>query len=131
MNSYPLANAFWTMLWFFLWILWFFLLFRIILDIFRSKDLGGWGKAGWLIFVIILPFLGVFVYLIARGSKMAQRDVDDAQAADQAARSYIRDVAQESSPADQLAKLADLRERGVITDAEFQQSKAKVLQTTG
>ena len=129
--NYPLLDAFWTMLWFFLWILWFFLLFRIILDIFRSKDLGGWGKAGWLIFVIILPFLGVFVYLIARGSKMAQRDVDDAQAADQAARSYIRDVAQDSSPADQLAKLADLRERGVITDAEFQQSKAKVLQTTG
>jgi hypothetical protein len=129
--NYPLLDAFWTMLWFFLWILWFFLLFRIILDIFRSKDLGGWGKAGWLIFVCILPFLGVFVYLIARGSKMAQRDVDDAQAADQAARSYIRDVAQESSPADQLAKLADLRERGVITDAEFQQSKAKVLQTTG
>ena len=129
--NYPLLNAFWTMLWFFLWILWFFLLFRIILDIFRSKDLGGWGKAGWLIFVIILPFLGVFVYLIARGSKMAQRDVDDAQAADQAARSYIRDVAQDSSPADQLAKLADLRERGVITDAEFQQSTAKVLQTTG
>jgi len=129
--NYPLLDAFWTMLWFFLWILWFFLLFRIILDIFRSKDLGGWGKAGWLIFVCILPFLGVFVYLIARGSKMAQRDVDDAQAADQAARSYIRDVAQESSPADQLAKLADLRERGVITDAEFQQSKAKVLSTTG
>ena len=128
--NYPLLDAFWTMLWFFLWILWFFLLFRVILDIFRSKDLGGWGKAGWLIFVCILPFLGVFVYLIARGSKMAQRDVDDAQAADQAARSYIRDVAQESSPADQLAKLADLRERGVITDAEFQQSKAKVLQTT-
>jgi len=128
--NYPLLDAFWTMLWFFLWILWFFLLFRIILDIFRSKDLGGWGKAGWLIFVCILPFLGVFVYLIARGSKMAQRDVDDAQAADQAARSYIRDVAQDSSPADQLAKLADLRERGVITDAEFQQSKAKVLQTT-
>jgi len=129
--NYPLLDAFWTMLWFFLWILWFFLLFRIILDIFRSKDLGGWGKAGWLIFVCILPFLGVFVYLIARGSKMTQRDVEDAQAADQAARSYIRDVAQESSPADQLAKLADLRERGVITDAEFQQSKAKVLSTTG
>ena len=129
--NYPLLDAFWTMLWFFLWILWFFLLFRIILDIFRSKDLGGWGKAGWLIFVCILPFLGVFVYLIARGSKMAQRDVDDAQAADQAARSYIRDVAQDSSPADQLAKLADLRERGVISDAEFQQSKAKVLSTTG
>ena len=131
MNSYPLANAFWTMLWFFLWILWFFLLFRIILDIFRSKDLGGWGKAGWLIFVCILPFLGVFVYLIARGSKMTQRDAEDAQAADQAMRAYVRDAAGSSGPADELAKLADLRERGVISDAEFQQSKAKVLQSTG
>jgi len=131
MSSYPLLNAFWTMLWFFLWILWFFLLFRVILDIFRSKDLGGWGKAGWLIFVIILPFLGVFIYLIARGGKMTQRDEEDAQARDQAMRAYVRDAAQESSPADELAKLADLRERGVISDAEFQQSKAKVLSTTG
>jgi len=131
MNSYPLANAFWTMLWFFLWILWFFLLFRIILDIFRSKDLGGWGKAGWLIFVCILPFLGVFVYLIARGSKMTQRDAEDAQAADQAMRAYVRDAAGSGGPADELAKLADLRDRGVISDAEFQQSKAKVLQSAG
>ena len=129
--NYPLLDAFWTMLWFFLWILWFFLLFRIILDIFRSKDLGGWGKAGWLIFVIILPFLGVFVYLIARGRGMSDRDVQDAQARDQAMRAYVRDAAQEASPADELAKLADLRERGVISDAEFQQSKAKVLSTTG
>ena len=131
MSSYPLLNAFWTMLWFFLWILWFFLLFWIILDIFRSKDLGGWGKAGWLIFVIILPFLGVFVYLIARGSKMTQRDAEDAQAADQAMRAYVRDAAGSGGPADELAKLADLRDRGVISDAEFQQSKAKVLQSTG
>jgi len=130
MNSYPLANAFWTMLWFFLWILWFFLLFWIILDIFRSKDLGGWGKAGWLIFVIILPFLGVFVYLIARGSKMTQHQAEDAQARDQAMRAYVRDAAQEGSTADELTKLADLRARGVISEGEFQQSKAKVLQTT-
>src|SRR5215471_16222258 len=130
MSSYPLLNAFWTMLWFFLWILWFFLLFRVILDIFRSKDLGGWGKAGWLIFVIILPFLGVFIYLIARGSKMNQRDMEDAQARDQAMRAYVRDAAQEGSTADELAKLADLRDRGVISEGEFQQSKAKVLQTT-
>jgi hypothetical protein len=127
--NYPLLNAFWTMLWFFLWILWFFLLFRIILDIFRSKDLGGWGKAGWLIFVCILPFLGVFVYLIARGGKMAQRDVDDAQAADQAMRAYVRDAAGSGGTADELTKLADLRDRGVISEGEFQQSKAKVLQT--
>ena len=131
MNSYPLANAFWTMLWFFLWILWFFLLFRVILDIFRSKDLGGWGKAGWLIFVIILPFLGVFVYLIARGRQMGERDVQDAQAADQAMRAYVKEAAAEGSTADELAKLADLRDRGVISEGEFQQSKAKVLQTTG
>ena len=132
MNSYPLANAFWTMLWFFLWILWFFILFRVILDIFRSRDLGGWGKAGWLIFVIILPFLGVFIYLIARGHKMTERDVEDAQARDQAMRAYVRDAAQGSGgTADELAKLADLRDRGVISEAEFQQSKAKVLQTTG
>ena len=130
MSGYPLLDAFWTMLWFFLWILWFFLLFRVILDIFRSKDLGGWGKAGWLIFVIILPFLGVFVYLIARGGKMNQRDVEDAQAADQAMRAYVRDAASEGSTADELTKLADLRDRGVISEGEFQQSKAKVLQTT-
>jgi hypothetical protein len=130
MSGYPLLNAFWTMLWFFLWILWFFLLFRVILDIFRSRDLGGWGKAGWLIFVIILPFLGVFVYLIARGGKMTQRDMEDAQAQDQAMRAYVRDAASEGSTADELAKLADLRDRGVISEGEFQQSKAKVLQTT-
>src|SRR5262252_5010607 len=128
--NYPLLNAFWTMLWFFLWILWFFLLFRVILDIFRSKDLGGWGKAGWLIFVIILPFLGVFVYLIARGRKMTERDVEDAQARDQAMRAYVRDAASEGSTADELTKLADLRDRGVISEGEFQQSKAKVLHTT-
>jgi len=132
MSGYPLANAFLTMLWFFLWILWFFILFRVILDIFRSRDLGGWGKAGWLIFVIILPFLGVFIYLIARGHKMTERDVEDAQARDQAMRAYVRDAAQGSGgTADELAKLADLRDRGVISEAEFQQSKAKVLQTTG
>src|SRR5215468_11870765 len=124
MSGYPLANAFLTMLW-------FFLLFRVILDIFRSKDLGGWGKAGWLIFVIILPFLGVFIYLIARGHSMNERDVQDAQARDQAMRAYVREAATEGSPADELAKLADLRERGVISDADFQQSKAKVLQKTG
>ena len=86
----PLLDAFFMMMWFFLWILWFFLLFRVIMDIFRSRDLGGWGKAGWLAFVIILPFLGVFVYLIARGHKMAERDAAQAQAQDQALRSTSR-----------------------------------------
>jgi hypothetical protein len=123
----PLLDAFWTMMWFFLWILWFFLLFRVILDIFRSRDLGGWGKAGWLVFVIILPFLGVFVYLIARGHKMAERDVTRAQAQDQAFRAYVQEAAHGTSTADELTKLADLRDRGVITEADFQQGKDKVL----
>ena len=91
--SYPLLGAFWTMLWLFLWIIWIFILFRVILDIFRSQDLGGWGKAGWLIFVIVLPFLGVFVYVIARGKEMGQRDVQDAQAHDQQFRAYVQEAA--------------------------------------
>jgi hypothetical protein len=123
----PLLDAFLTMMWFFLWVLWFFLLFRIIMDIFRSKDLGGWGKAGWLIFVIILPFLGVFVYLIARGHKMTERDVTQAREQDQAFRAYVQEAAQGTSTADELTKLADLRDRGVISEADFQQSKEKVL----
>ncbi len=123
----PLLDAFLTMLWFFLWILWFFLLFRIILDIFRSHDMNGWGKAGWLIFVIILPFLGVFVYLIARGHKMAEHDVTQAQEQDRAFRAYVQDAAHGTSTADELTKLADLRDHGVITEAEFQQEKAKLL----
>jgi hypothetical protein len=117
------------MMWFFLWVLWFFLLFRIIMDIFRSKDLGGWGKAGWLAFVIILPFLGVFVYLIARGHKMTEHDATQAREQDQAFRAYVQEAAGGASPADELTKLADLRDRGVITDADFQQGKDKILKT--
>lgn len=127
MSSYPLLDAFLTMLWFFLWILWLVILFRIIIDIFASHDLGGLGKAGWLIFVIILPFLGVFVYLIARGRTMTERQLRAAQAQDKAFRDYVRQAASEESSADQLAKLADLRDRGAITDQEFQQAKAGIL----
>jgi signal transduction histidine kinase len=125
----PLLDVFLTMMWFFLWVLWFFLLFRIIIDIFRSKDMNGWGKAGWLAFVIILPFLGVFVYLIARGHKMAEHDVTQAQEQDQAMRAYVQDAAGGASTADELTKLADLRDRGVITEADFQQGKDKILKT--
>jgi hypothetical protein len=126
-QNYPLLNLFWTMLWLFLWILWIFLLIRIISDIFRSDDLGGWGKAGWLIFIIILPFLGVFVYLIARGSSMQARDVKRAQAGEEAFRSYVQEAAAPSSPADELTKLAALRDKGVLTDAEFAKQKAAIL----
>jgi hypothetical protein len=125
--NYPLLDAFVTMLWFFLWVLWIFLLFWIIFDIFRSRDLSGWAKALWLIFIIVLPFLGVFIYLIARGSSMHERQLRDAQAQEQQFRTYVQDAAGSGSSADELTKLADLRDRGVITDAEFQQGKAKIL----
>ena len=127
-QDYPLLNLFWTMLELFLWVLWFYLLFIVILDIFRSHDLGGWGKTLWLIFVIVLPFLGVFVYLIARGGSMGERNARQAQAADAQARAYIQSAAGPStSTADELTKLAALRDQGVITDAEFATQKAKVL----
>jgi hypothetical protein len=127
--DYPLLNLFWTMLIFFLWIAWFFLLFRVLADVFRSRDMGGFAKALWIIFVIFLPFLGVLVYVIARGNSMTQRDLESAKAQEQAFQSYVRDVASSSGggAADELAKLADLKARGVITDAEFEAQKAKLL----
>jgi hypothetical protein len=103
------------------------LLFRIIFDIFRSRDLSGWGKAGWLILVIVLPFLGVFIYVLARGGRMHERDVAQARAQDEAFQAYVREAAGTASSADQLAKLADLRQRGVITEAEFNAEKARIL----
>lgn len=125
---YPLLDAFLTMLWFFIWVLWIFLVIRIVIDIFASHDLSGWGKAGWTIFVVLLPFLGIFCYLIARGHGMQDRRRREAQAEDQAFRSYVRDAAGTGDgSADELEKLADLRDRGVITESEFQQSKAKIL----
>jgi Phospholipase_D-nuclease N-terminal/Short C-terminal domain len=123
----PLLDVFFATMWLFLWILWIFLLVRIIMDIFRSNDMGGWGKAGWLAFVIILPFLGVLVYVLARGRKMSEHDIADADARDRAFRSYVRDAASEGGAADEIAKLADLRDRGVIDEDDFQEGKARVL----
>lgn len=126
-SSYPLLNTFWTILYFFVFFLWLMILFRVIWDIFRSHDVGGWGKAGWLFFILVLPFLGVFVYLIARGGSMHERDVIIAQAQNQAWRSWVQQEAGSVSTADELTKLADLRSKGVINDAEFDQAKAKIL----
>lgn len=129
MTGYPLLDVFLSVLYFFLWFLWLMLLFWIIFDIFRSRDLSGWAKAAWLIFVIVIPLLGVLVYLIARGGKMHERQVRDVQAQDEAFRSYVRDAAGTNgqSQSAEITKLAGLRDRGVITDAEFEQAKAKVL----
>ena len=132
--SYPLLGAFWTMFWLFLWIIWIFLLFRVIIDIFRSQDLSGWGKAGWLIFVIVLPFLGVFVYLIARGERNGASEMSRTPrpgTSNSAHTCRMRRPDKAPSGADELAKLADLRDRGVISQSEFDQEKTKILSLTG
>ena len=122
------GQVFWSMVWFTLFVIWIWLLFAIFGDIFRSEDLSGWGKALWSIFVIVLPYLGVFVYLIARGHKMQEHAVARAQAQDAAMRGYVRDVAgSSSSPTDELVRLAELRDKGAINEAEYQQLKAKVI----
>jgi hypothetical protein len=125
--SYPLLGAFWTIIEIFLWVLWFWVLITVFIDIFRSRDLSGWGKALWFLFVLIIPLIGVLVYLIVRGGSMHDRMVKQAQQDDQQFRDYVQDAAGSASPADQLTKLADLRDRGVITQEEFDRQKAKIL----
>src|SRR5688572_85287 len=120
------GEVFWSTLWFFLIFMWIWLAISIFGDIFRSPDLSGGMKAVWTIFVVFLPYLGVLVYLIARGSKMQQHAVDDARRRDEQFRGYVQDVVATPSVVDQLSSLADLRDRGVIDDAEFQSLKAKV-----
>lgn len=122
------GQVFWSMIWITLFVIWLWLLFAIFGDIFRSEDLSGWGKALWSIFVIVMPYLGVFVYLIARGHKMQEHAVARAQAQDAAMREYVRGVAGTSGgPTDELVRLAELREKGMIDEAEYQQLKAKVI----
>jgi membrane protein implicated in regulation of membrane protease activity len=125
--SYPLLGAFWTILEIFLWVLWIWILIYVFIDIFRSHDLSGWMKALWFVFVLFIPLIGVLVYLIARGGKMQERAVQQAQEQDREFRSYVKDAAGPQTTADQLTKLADLRDRGVITADEFEREKAKVL----
>ena len=122
------GQVFWSVLWITMFVIWIWLLFAIFGDIFRSDDLSGWGKALWSIFVIFLPYLGVFVYLIARGHKMQEHAIARAQAQDAAMRDYVRNAAGSSgSPTDDLVRLAELREKGLIDDAEYEQLKAKVI----
>lgn len=127
-NHYPMLDVFWTIVLFFAWLLWIFLLVRILGDIFRSPDLSGWAKAGWTAFVIVLPLLAVLVYLIARGDSMQRRETRRAEAGDEALRGYLQSVTGTSpSTAEELSKLAALRDQGVLTDAEFATQKAKLL----
>jgi type VI protein secretion system component VasK len=128
-SSYPLLNVFWSMFVFFLWIIWIWILIWIFIDIFRSHDLSGWAKALWVLFVLFIPLVGVLVYLIARGGKMHEHAAQDARQQDQEFRQYVQQAAASSpaSTADQLSKLAGLRDRGVISAEEFEREKAKVL----
>ncbi len=125
--AYTFGQAMWSMFVFFMWILWFWLLFTVFADLFRRHDISGWGKAGWTIFVIILPFLGVFVYLIAEGKSMGERSMKQAQAAQSEMDNYVRSVASSSSPSEQIASAKQLLDSGAISQAEFDQLKAKAL----
>ena len=128
-SSYPVLDAFLTMLYFFLFIIWIWLLIMVFMDVFRSHDMGGLAKALWVLFIIVLPFLGVFVYLIARGGSMHERAAAQAAEQQKAFDQYVRQAASTpgESSADQLHKLADLKTQGVLTDAEFEAQKAKIL----
>jgi hypothetical protein len=127
--QYPILDFFLTMLYFFLFVIWIWLLIMVFSDIFRSHDLGGWSKALWSIFIIVIPFLGVFVYLIARGGKMHERAAEQAAQQQKAFDQYVKEAAGTTGAdtADQLSKLADLKSQGVLTDAEFEAQKAKIL----
>jgi hypothetical protein len=123
-----LLGLFWTLAFWFLWFAWIMLVFRVIADIFRSRDMGGAAKALWSIFVIVVPWLGVLVYMLARGKSMSERDYQQAQAQQEQFQTYVRDVAATNGgSADELTKLANLKAQGVLTDAEFEQQKAKIL----
>ena len=123
--DYPFLDVFWTILVFFVWVAWLMNLFRILGDIFRRHDISGWGKAAWLVFVIVLPFLGVLIYLIANGNEMAKRDVEHADAARAELDDYVKSVS--GGAAAEIDKGKQLLDSGAITQAEFEAIKAKAI----
>ena len=125
--DYPLGGVLVSVFWIVIWVLWIMLLWHIFGDIFRSDDLGGGGKAAWTLFVVFLPFLGVFVYLLVRGRSMAERSAADAVARDAQFQTYVKQAAGTSGPGDQLTQLVALRDAGQISPAEFEAGKAKIL----
>lgn len=129
MDDFSLLDLFWTMLWFFLFVAWIWLLISLVADIFRSRDLSGWAKALWTLLIIVLPVLGSLVYLIVRGEGMFERSAEEHERREEAFRSYIRGATGNSgtSVADELTKLASLREAGTISQDEFETQKAKLL----
>ena len=125
--DYPFLDLLWTMLVFFLWVAWFWLLFTCFADIFRRHDLSGWGKTGWLIFIILVPFLGVFVYIITQNHGMTERNLERAKAQQQQFDSYVREAAASGGAAAEIDRAKALLDSGAITQAEFDQLKQKAL----
>ncbi len=123
----PILGVFWSTMIFFLWVAWLFLLFRVFGDISRTQEMSGWAKALWSIFMIVVPFLGVFVYVIVYGQAMSKRDVAAAQQRDTDFQAYVRPTTGGAGAADELAKLAELQTNGALTEAEFAAQKAKLL----
>jgi membrane protein implicated in regulation of membrane protease activity len=126
-SSYPALSVFWTIVEVFLWVLWFWILIYVMIDIFRSRDLSGVAKALWFLFVLFIPLIGVLAYLIVRGSSMHERSAQQARQQDEEFRAYVQDAAGPKSSADELTKLAGLRDHGVITNEEFEREKSKIL----
>jgi hypothetical protein len=126
-STFGSGQLLWSMFWFFMFVIWIWVLIALFGDIFRSDDLSGVAKAFWIIFIVILPWLGILVYLIARGSGMQKRALAHAQAQQAEFQSYVQATAASASPADQISKLAELKDQGALTDAEFQAQKAKLL----
>lgn len=126
-SEFGTGQVFWSFLWFFIWVIWIWMLIMVFSDIFRSRDLSGWGKALWTIFVLILPYVGVLVYLIARGHKMNEHAAQHAQAQEAQMRDYVQSVAGQPSTAEEIGRLHELQTKGAITPEEFQQAKANLL----
>jgi hypothetical protein len=126
-TTYSFLDVMWTILVFFAWVIWFWLLITVFADLFRRRDISGWGKAAWIVFVIVLPYLGVLVYLIAEHDGIAERSQKDQLAAQGQFDSYVKSVAASADPAEQIAKGKQLLDSGTITQAEFDTLKAKAL----
>jgi hypothetical protein len=127
--DYPFMDIIWTMIVFFAWVTWFWMMITVLMDVFRREDIHGWGKAGWSAFLIVLPFLGVFIYLIAQGKQMAERRASEAVQSRAAFDDYVRTVAATDGPASEVAKAKDLLDSGAINQAEFDQLKRTALAT--
>jgi len=125
--DYPLLDIFWTMIIFFAWMIWFWMLITVLMDVFSRQDVSGWGKAGWSLFMIVLPFLGVLIYLIAQGKQMSERRAADALNSKAQFDEYVRSVA--GGPTEQIAKAKELLDSGAIDQAEFDRIKQKALAT--